>query len=81
MTKQEKLLVDVSNILEQCGVKHCLMWGTLLGAIRDNKLIEWDSKDLDLGIFDSFWKYDKTWYKFNILLLKHNYRVSYCRAR
>ena len=44
-----ELLDNVSKILEKNKFKYWLDAGTLLGAIRDKKLIPWDH-DLDLGI-------------------------------
>ena len=43
------LLYGVSEILKKNQLKFWLDAGTLLGAIRDKKLIPWDH-DLDLGI-------------------------------
>ena len=43
------LLEDVVSRLEKCGCDYWLDGGTLLGAVRDKKLIPWDH-DLDIGI-------------------------------
>jgi LicD family len=41
------LLREVHNALERHGIWHCLIFGTLLGAIRDGEPISWDH-DVDL---------------------------------
>jgi hypothetical protein len=43
------LLCQVHNALERHGIWHALIFGTLLGAVRDGDLIAWDH-DLDLLI-------------------------------
>jgi len=74
MTKEEKILEDISNLLDKYHIKHCLMFGTLLGVYRDNKIIE--TNDVDIGIFEQFWKFDSvTWRHFNIDLRNIGYRV------
>lgn len=72
---QKQFLLDVSGILDEYNVKHCLMFGTLLGAVRSGQFLPWDNEDLDLGIFDQFWKNDSVWTSFNIALRKKGYRV------
>jgi phosphorylcholine metabolism protein LicD len=47
--KAIKLLFDVNDILKKSGVDYWIEGGTLLGAIRDGKIIPWDH-DLDLGM-------------------------------
>ena len=44
-----KLLRKSCEILEELGIHYWLDFGTLLGLIRENKLIDWD-KDMDLSI-------------------------------
>lgn len=73
---QTKLLLDVSNLLDEYKIKHCLMFGTLLEAFRDHKFASWDNEDIDLGIFEPFWKNDVLWYSFNIDLNKMGYKVK-----
>ena len=41
-------LKDVKHILDGAGVKYWLEWGTLLGAVREGRIIPWDT-DIDLG--------------------------------
>jgi lipopolysaccharide cholinephosphotransferase len=43
------LLRNSCEILEELGIHYWLDFGTLLGLIRENKLIDWD-KDMDLSI-------------------------------
>jgi len=47
-----KNLKDIKNILDRADVIYWLECGTLLGAVRDGKIIPWDS-DMDLGMFSS----------------------------
>lgn len=47
--KLRGVLRRLHAVLEQNGIWHCLMWGTLLGAIRDGDIIEWDH-DIDVLI-------------------------------
>jgi lipopolysaccharide cholinephosphotransferase len=45
----EKMLREVTEILEKNGVQYFLDFGTLLGIVRENRLLPWDD-DIDLGI-------------------------------
>lgn len=45
----EKALRDVVDILDLAGIPYVLEGGTLLGVIRENRLLPWDN-DLDLTI-------------------------------
>jgi len=45
-----EVLIESSKILDKIGVFHWLEFGTLLGVVRDGKLIRHDF-DLDLGVF------------------------------
>lgn len=47
-------LIDVNNTCKEFNVKCWLQDGTLLGLIRDNKLIEWDN-DADMACHGSDW--------------------------
>ena len=51
-TKEEIFLEnlrDIKEIFDKHNIKFWLDWGTLLGAVREGKIIEWDH-DIDLGI-------------------------------
>ncbi|HHZ80239.1 MAG TPA: hypothetical protein EYN59_03870 [Candidatus Marinimicrobia bacterium] len=45
-----QLLETVTRIFELCDIKYCLTAGTLLGIVREERLLPWDT-DLDLRIF------------------------------
>lgn len=49
----EKMLREVTTILEENGVEYFLDAGTLLGIVRENRLLPWDD-DLDLAITEEF---------------------------
>jgi phosphorylcholine metabolism protein LicD len=60
MTEKEKRwienLIKVSDILKDLKIDFFLDTGTLLGAVRDKKIIPWDN-DVDIGIlFDQYTK-------------------------
>jgi len=46
----KKNLIDFKRVMDKHGVKFVLIFGTLLGAIRDKKLIDWDT-DVDTACF------------------------------
>ncbi len=48
---REALRITV-EVLEAAGIEACLLCGTLLGAVRDGKILSFD-KDIDLGIDSS----------------------------
>lgn len=47
-------IYEAVSVLESAGVNVWIQDGTLLGAIRDGKIIEWDH-DLDLGVYSWEW--------------------------
>ena len=54
---QEEILLDLKSLLEVNHVDFWLQTGTLLGAVRDENFIEWDEKDIDIGLnIDDYWK-------------------------
>ncbi len=93
MNKEERweyALNEVNTILHDEGVNFFLDSGTLLGAVRANKFLEWDN-DIDLGvIFDEnlFSKLDKVvvklqklgyeihFYKYAVYILKGDIDVG-----
>jgi lipopolysaccharide cholinephosphotransferase len=48
-------LRGLKEVFDKFGVKYWLEHGTLLGAVRDGKVIEWDT-DIDLGTIDDNWE-------------------------
>jgi len=46
-----KLLNDITNILDEHKVKYWLDFGTLLGVVRENRILPWDD-DIDISIFE-----------------------------
>lgn len=50
-----KDLREVKEVLDKLSVKCWLDYGTLLGAVRDGKIIEGDH-DIDFGTFDDSWE-------------------------
>lgn len=49
-----KNLRDLKEVFDKFGVRYWLEHGTLLGAVRDGRIIEWDT-DIDLGTMDDNW--------------------------
>ena len=47
--KARKMLKDVCGILDNCGIPYTLEGGTLLGIIRENRLLPWDN-DIDITV-------------------------------
>lgn len=56
MTDKEKkwldALIEISNLAQKNKIEHFLDAGTLLGAVREKKFIEWDN-DIDIGVIFS----------------------------
>ena len=50
-TELLKMLPYLAELLEASNIEYWLDWGTLLGAVRDGKMVPWDF-DIDLGIYD-----------------------------
>lgn len=48
-------LRDIKEVLDKHGIEYWLDWGTLLGAVREGKIIEWDP-DMELGMMESEFK-------------------------
>jgi len=46
-----KLLNDITDILDEHNVKYWLDFGTLLGVVRENRILPWDD-DIDISIFE-----------------------------
>lgn len=49
-----KNLRDVKAVFDRSGIRFWLDYGTLLGAFRERRMIEWDS-DIDLGTMSDNW--------------------------
>jgi hypothetical protein len=50
----EAFLIDFIEASREAGMKPFLMWGTLLGYVREGRLLKHD-KDIDLGILAGDW--------------------------
>ena len=50
-----KNLLDVKQVFDMCNIRFWLDYGTLLGAIRDRKLVR-HMQDVDLGMVDEDWE-------------------------
>lgn len=49
----KKMLKDVTQVLEDNDISYILDYGTLLGIVREDRLLPWDS-DMDISITDEF---------------------------
>tara|TARA_B110000008_G_scaffold279890_1_gene329388 strand:+ start:349 stop:1098 length:750 start_codon:yes stop_codon:yes gene_type:complete len=49
-TTMESVLIKAAGILDQHKIQHWVTDGTLLGLIRENKILPWDT-DIDLAVF------------------------------
>ncbi|HKK69388.1 MAG TPA: LicD family protein, partial [Bacteroidales bacterium] len=47
------MLRDTANILDRCGIDYVLEAGTLLGVVREHRLLPWDN-DIDITITKQF---------------------------
>jgi len=47
----KKMLKDVTNLLDELDIRYFLEFGTLLGIVREGRLLPWDT-DLDISITD-----------------------------
>jgi len=76
LTIAERMLKDVTTILEKKNILYCLDGGTLLGIMRENRLLPWDN---DLDVFVTEDEYKKvaslTWkfrlYGYWVSVMKH----------
>lgn len=72
----EETLRKASDILDKAGVFHWLEFGTLLGVVRDGKLIKHDC-DLDLGVFlDDFSDEIKVHFEKAGFEYKHGFKID-----
>ncbi|MFO7897183.1 MAG: LicD family protein [Candidatus Cloacimonadales bacterium] len=69
----EKMLADITGILEKLKITYWLEGGTLLGIIREERLLPWDN-DMDISIKEAKGK-KLFWNSFRFFL--KGYRVSY----
>ena len=51
----KKNLQEVKAVFDKFDIRYWLDLGTLLGAVRDGKIIPWDD-DIDFGVMDSSWE-------------------------
>ena len=51
-----KMLKDVTTLLEKHDIEYWLEGGTLLGVVRENRLLPWDN-DMDISVTEEY--YDK----------------------
>lgn len=68
-----KMLYDITKIMEKKSIPYWLEGGTLLGIIRENRLLPWDN-DMDISIFKK--DYKKLLWN-SIFFFLAGYRVSY----
>lgn len=58
MTEDDKVFLDVCRLLDRHHVNFWICHGTLLGIIRENRLLPWDH-DMDFAVWDSEVSNDK----------------------
>lgn len=79
LIKAKKMLRDVADILEQCRIQYVLEAGTLLGIVRENRLLPWDN-DVDITITEKYekkllhnrWRFWLKGYRFYVRRYKRN---------
>ena len=47
----EKDLLDIKRVLDEYDLKVWLIFGTLLGAVRDNDFLEWDD-NINMAVYE-----------------------------
>ncbi len=53
------MLKDVTDAMDEHGVRYWLDFGTLLGIVRENRILPWDD-DMDISVFEEDrWKVEK----------------------
>ena len=64
------VFMDIDRVCRENRIKYCILFGTLIGAIRHKGFIPWDD-DLDIGMprydYDRFLKCYKKYGKFRIV--------------
>jgi len=79
LVKALKMLKDVAGILEACHIYYVLEAGTLLGIVRENRLLPWDN-DVDITITE---KYEKKllWNRWRFWLKGYRFYVRRYRRQ
>ena len=49
-TRVREVFIDTVRILKENGINFWLCQGTLLGIIRENRILPWD-RDIDFGVW------------------------------
>src|SRR5688572_516854 len=63
----EKMLKDVAEVLEEANIPYVLEAGTLLGIVREDRLLPWDT-DIDITVTSA--------YAQKLLALKHKFKAK-----
>ena len=50
MTENEELLLETLDILEGSNFQYWISQGTLLGLVRENRILPWDN-DIDISVW------------------------------